>query len=132
MKRTAPILISCDENEQSNLHQLGCNVFGDDNFLTDIIWEGSSKNDQKYMSISHEYIEVFMRDKLFMDGTDIRWMERKEGLDRIYAAYDKIAKQYPNNYEAQSKAMKQWFNDLPKSDPARRQKHYCSMMCCTP
>lgn len=125
MKRTAPILISCDENEQSNLHQLGCNVFGDDNFLTDIIWEGSSKNDQKYMSISHEYIEVFMRDKLFMDGTDIRWMERKEGLDRIYAAYDKIAKQYPSNYEAQSKAMKQWFNDLPKSDPARRQKHYC-------
>ena len=70
MKRTAPILISCDENEQSNLHQLGCNVFGDDNFLTDIIWEGSSKNDQKYMSISHEYIEVFMRDKLFMDGTE--------------------------------------------------------------
>lgn len=125
MKRTAPIMISCDENEQSNLHQLGCNVFGEDNFLTDIIWEGSSKNDQKYMSISHEYIEVFLRDKVFMDGSDIRWTERKEGLDRIYAAHEKIVKQYPGDYEAQSKAMKQWFNELPNSDPAKKQKHYC-------
>lgn len=125
MKRTAPIMISCDENEQSNLHQLGCSVFGEDNFLTDIIWEGSSKNDQKYMSISHEYIEVFLRDKVFMDGSEIRWTERKEGLDRIYAAHEKIAKQYPDDYDAQSKAMKKWFNELPKSDPARRQKHYC-------
>lgn len=125
MKRTAPIMISCDENEQSNLHQLGCNVFGEDNFLTDIIWEGSSKNDQKYMSISHEYIEVFLRDKVFMDGSDVRWTERKEGLDRIYAAHEKITKQYPGDYEAQSKAMKQWYNELPNSDPAKKQKHYC-------
>ena len=56
MTRDSAIMISCDENEVSNLRMLMFHVFGEDNYLSDIIWEGSSKNDQKYLSISHEYM----------------------------------------------------------------------------
>lgn len=30
-----------------------------------------------------------------MDSTDIRWLERKENIDLIYATFEKIKKQYP-------------------------------------
>ncbi len=124
MQQTGAIFISCDENENTNLRFLGGNVFGDDNYLTDIIWQGSSKNDQKYMSISHEYISVFLKNKAFVDETDIRWIERKPGLDLIYDAFDKIQKKYPKDYERQQKEIKAWFKALPDSEPAKRQKHY--------
>ena len=125
LKNTSAIMISCDENEQSNLRFIGNSIFGENNYLSEIIWQGSSKNDQKYLSISHEYIEVYLKDKLYLDSTDIRWTERKEGLDRIYAAYEKIRKLFPDDYEKQTEEMKRWYKELPKSDPARRQKHYC-------
>lgn len=124
MKQTGAIFISCDENENTNLRCLGGNVFGEENYLTDIIWQGSSKNDQKYMSISHEYISVFLKDKTYVDETDIRWTERKPGLDLIYDAFEKIRKQFPNDYEKQQKEIKKWFKGLPDSEPAKRQKHY--------
>lgn len=127
MQQTGAIFISCDENENTNLRFLGGNVFGDDNYLTDIIWQGSSKNDQKYMSISHEYISVFLKNKAFVDETDIRWIERKPGLDLIYDAFDKIQKKYPKDYERQQKEIKAWFKALPDSEPAKRQKHYSNV-----
>lgn len=125
LKNTSAVMISCDENEQSNLRLVANSIFGENNYLSEIIWQGGAKNDQKYLSISHEYIEVYLKDKIYLDSTDIRWTERKEGLDRIYAAYDKIRKQYPENYDKQTEEMKKWYKELPKSDPATRQKHYC-------
>ena len=124
MQETGAIFISCDENENTNLRFLGGNVFGEENYLSDIIWQGSSKNDQKYMSISHEYISVFLNNKAFVDETDIRWTERKPGLDLIYDAFDKIQKKYPKDYERQQREIKAWFKALPDSEPAKRQKHY--------
>lgn len=125
MSNTAGIMISNDENENTNLRMLGNLIFGDDNYLSEIIWEGSSKNDQKYLSISHEYISVFLKDKSYLDGTDIRWLERKEGLDKIYSAFDNIRQLYPNDYERQTAEIKKWFKSLPDSEPAKKQKHFC-------
>lgn len=127
MQETGAIFISCDENENTNLRFLGGNVFGEDNYLSDIIWQGSSKNDQKYLSISHEYISVFLKNKAFVDETDIRWTERKPGLDLIYDAFDKIQKKYPKDYERQQREIKAWFKALPDSEPAKRQKHYSNV-----
>ena len=124
MEQAGAIMISCDENEITNLRLLGNQVFGDDNYLTDIIWEGGSKNDQKYVSISHEYIVVFLKDKAYLDGTEIRWLERKQGLEKIYAAFEAIQKKYPNDYYQQTKAIKKWYRDLPDSEPAKKQKHF--------
>jgi adenine-specific DNA-methyltransferase len=124
MKREGAIFISCDENENTNLRLLGNQVFGDDNYLADIIWQGGAKNDQKYFSISHEYISAFLKDKAFMDESEIRWVERKPRLDFIYDAFEKIKKLYPNDYERQEKEIKKWFKGLPDSEPAKRQKHY--------
>ena len=127
MTRDSAIMISCDENEVSNLRMLMFHVFGEDNYLSDIIWEGSSKNDQKYLSISHEYILTALRDKAYLDGTEIRWTERKEGLKKIYEAFEKIRSKYPNDFDKQQDEIKKWYKSLSNDDPAKKQKHYCAV-----
>lgn len=124
LNKYGAIMVSCDENENTNLKMVLNDVFREENFLTDIIWQGGGKNDQKYFSISHEYIQLFLKNKLFMDSTDIRWLERKENIDLIYATFEKIKKQYPNDMKMQEKALKDWYKSLPDGEPAKRQKHF--------
>ena len=57
------VVISIDESEHANLVKLGEAIFGEENFCGEIIWKNSSKNDQKYISIQHEYFVIFVKNK---------------------------------------------------------------------
>ena len=52
------IFISIDDNEQSNLKKCCEEIFGEKNFVAQLIWERAfaPKNDAKYISNSHDYI----------------------------------------------------------------------------
>ena len=55
------IFISIDDNEDRNLRILCDEVFGEANFVAQLIWERaySPKNDAKYVSNSHDYVLVY-------------------------------------------------------------------------
>ena len=57
------IFISIDENEIENLKKIGNEIFGEQNFVGNIIWERafSPKNDAKYLSDSHDYIVIYAK-----------------------------------------------------------------------
>ena len=57
------IFISIDENEIENLKKVGNEIFGEQNFVGNIIWERafSPKNDAKYLSDSHDYIVIYTK-----------------------------------------------------------------------
>lgn len=57
------IFISIDDNEQKNLKNVCDEIFGQHNFIAQLIWERaySPKNDAKYISNSHDYILVFAK-----------------------------------------------------------------------
>ena len=63
MSKDGVIFISIDDNEQAYLKQLCDNIFGEDNFVAQLIWEKAfaPKNDAKYFSDSHDYILVYAR-----------------------------------------------------------------------
>lgn len=124
LKETGVFMLSVDEIEETNAKLVFNHIFDRSNYITDIIWEGSSKNDQKYISISHEYILVGLKDKDLMDRSNERWLEKKEGLDDIYAAFEKIKTLHLNDFDAQSKALKDFYKSLPADDPARNSSHY--------
>ena len=118
------IAISIDENEHSNIVKVGCEVFGDENFCGEIVWKNSSKNDQKYISIQHEYILLFVKNKYFNSGA---WTEKKEGLDEIYSAFQKLKKEHGTDWDTiHSKAL-EWYKQFPESNPITNSKHYSWM-----
>lgn len=57
------IFISIDDHEQENLKKICDEVFGGSNFIAQLVWERaySPKNDAKYVSNSHDYVEVYAR-----------------------------------------------------------------------
>ena len=118
------IFISIDENEVGNLRKIMEEIFGESNFAGEIIWKNSSKNDQAYISIQHEYILCYVKDKAYNLGD---WKENKEGVDEIFKAFEGFKKQFGNDWKAIHKAAKEWFKQFPESNPIYSSKHYTWM-----
>ena len=58
------IFISIDDNEQENLKKCCDEVFGSQNFVAQLVWERaySPKNDAKFISNSHDYVVMYVKD----------------------------------------------------------------------
>ena len=65
LKDDGVIFISIDDNEVSNLRKLCDEIFGEDNFVAEFVWQKASgnQNDNKYIAISHEYILCYAKNK---------------------------------------------------------------------
>jgi len=118
------LLFSIDEKEHANLKKVCDEVFGADNFCGEIVWKNSSKNDQAYVSIQHEYLVVYVRDKSSNPGD---WKEKKQGLDEIYRAFEGFRKKHDNDWDAIHKAALDWYKQFPPSNPIHDSKHYTWM-----
>ena len=59
------ILISIDDNEVVNLRKACDEIFGTNNFICSFVWQKAfaPKNDNKYISVSHEYIVFYAKNK---------------------------------------------------------------------
>jgi len=118
------LVASIDENERTNLQSLLNEVFGEQNFAGEIVWKNSSKNDQAYISMQHEYMLVYVKDKGANSG---EWTERKEGLEEIYSAFDKLREKHGNDWKAIHRAALDWYKQFPPSNPIFGSKHYSWM-----
>ncbi len=118
------VFISIDENEVENLKKICCEVFGDGNFAGEIIWKNSSKNDQAYISIQHEYILAYVKSKTHNSG---EWFEPKEGVDEIKKAFSQFHQQFGDDWGAIHKAAQEWYKSFPASSPIYANKHYSWM-----
>jgi len=122
LTRDGAIFVSCDETEQARLRLMMDEVFGRENFVADMVWAAGRKNDSRLISVSHQYIVCYARDKGFLTAEKIEWRQRKKGLDAIYAHYERLKKEYGTNYQAISDALKGWYQNLPDNHPAKAHK----------
>lgn len=63
LREDGVIFISIDDNEVHNLRLLMNEIFGEENFVAQLIWERAyaPKNDAKYISNSHDYILMYSK-----------------------------------------------------------------------
>ena len=81
------IFISIDDNEVANLRKICDEIFGENNFIAQLIWERaySPKNDAKYISNSHDYILMYTKQiSEFIIGR----LERTKEANARYSNYD--------------------------------------------
>jgi 16S rRNA G966 N2-methylase RsmD len=127
LKDDGVIFISIDDNEQANLRLLCDDVFGEENFVSSMVWSAGKKNDSKHISNSHEYILVYFRDINYIKQLDIKWRVKKSGLKEIYDKTNEFILKSNKDYEKATKDLKQWFKSLDDSNPVKRSKHYCNI-----
>ena len=118
------IFLSIDENEVENLKRLCDEIFGSKNFIAELIWSAGRKNDSKYISVSHEYILCYFRNADYIKENKMLWREKKQGLEDIYAEYDRLKKANGSDVTAIEKGLKAWYKALPDGHPAKDHKHY--------
>ena len=65
LREDGVIFISIDDNENSNLRKICDEVFGESNYVQEIIWQKkfSPQNDAKYFSLNHENIYCYAKSK---------------------------------------------------------------------
>lgn len=115
------LVVSIDEKEHSNLIKICDEIFGSENFHGEIVWKNSSKNDQAYISIQHEYLVIYTKDKNTNIGD---WKEKKQGLDDIYKAFDGFRKKHGDDFDAIRSEALSWYKSYPESNPINSNKHY--------
>jgi adenine-specific DNA-methyltransferase len=127
LTKDGAIFVSCDETEQPRLRIAMEEIFGQENFIADMVWAAGRKNDSRLISISHEYIVCYARDASYLSDMKTTWRQRKKGLEDIYAQYNKLKREFGSDYAAMTTALKKWYKDLNESNPAKAHKHYCQI-----
>ena len=124
LRRDGAVFVSCDEVEQARLRGTMDEIFGQENFVADMVWAAGRKNDSRLVSVSHEYIVCYARDTGFLTEKKIEWRQRKKGLEDIYAQYEKLKREHGTDFTAMTASLKKWYKELADSHPAKAHKHY--------
>ena len=87
------IFISIDDNEQHILRMTLDEVFGEENFVTNIIWQKkfSPQNDAKYFSDMHDFVLCYAKKKVNetnSNGWRIKLLPRTEEMNERYSNPD--------------------------------------------
>jgi adenine-specific DNA-methyltransferase len=102
------IIISCDDNEHNHLRSLMNEIFGEDNFIGNVIWKNATDNNPTNISIEHEYIIIYALDKTKISN------EWKSSVSDSKEELIKIGKQLVGQYDTKlelQKAYYKWFRD---------------------
>jgi len=75
------ILISIGDNEQTNLKKICDEIYGESNFIANVVWanrEGGGSSDSKHFRIKHEYCLIYAKNKEFLEinGLDVEDSDR--------------------------------------------------------
>lgn len=111
LKDDGVIFISIDDNEQANLKLLCDDIFGEENFLGEIIWETATDNNATQISVEHEYILCFSKNRISQD----KWKIKSEKSKIIQKKYEDLLKENLEINEIEKK-LKSWINSLKKSN----------------
>ena len=103
------IFISIDDNEVENLRKICDEIFGENNFLAQGIWERafSPKNDAKFFSVSHDYVLIYARSiEVFSIGllprsaeSDARYKNPDNDPHGPWTSDNMTVKSYSANYD---------------------------------
>lgn len=87
LKDDGCILISIDDNENVDLKKLCDDIFGRDNFISQLIWKSKTggANDSKFVAVDHEYILVYAKN---IDKFQVNSLPYTDELLKLYNSKD--------------------------------------------
>ena len=121
------LFASIDEIEQPTLRNLLDSVMGNENFVADMVWAAGRKNDSRLISVSHEYIVAYAKNREYLSSHKIEWRQKKKGLNEIYVQLSLLKKSFKEDYKAITLGLKKWYRDIPDAHPSKAHKHYAQV-----
>jgi adenine-specific DNA-methyltransferase len=108
------IFVSIDDTEVAGLRHMLDEIFGAENFITEIIWEGANKNDARQIGVCHEYVLCYVKDKR---ATMTSWSVTKEGVEPVLKEVERLKKKHGEDFDAASQELAGWYRAM-KATPS--------------
>ena len=96
LRKDGVFLASIDNNEVHHLRLLLDAVFGAGTPVDMMTWQGGPKGDAKLTAGGQDYILVYAKNRQQLKDMDIRWRERKAGLEAVLCQGKGAARKTPN------------------------------------
>lgn len=123
------IFMSINDYEVHNLKMLSNDIFGENNFISQLIWEQGRKSSASLIANNHEYVLVYAKNieavKKFNSDTGLLFREKKEGLNEIYKKEKELRDHLKKDYKEISKQLANWYRAMDDDNPIKRNKQYC-------
>ena len=85
------VIASIDDREIHHLRTLLDELFGAENFVGTVVWDGSTINSAHLLSVSHDYLVIYAADIAALQASGTRWRQDRpdaeEALDAAAAAW---------------------------------------------
>lgn len=110
------IIAAIDDHEHANLRSLLDLVFGADNFLANVVWQGVGKNDARFTAGGLDYMLIYARNRTLLVANDVRWSESKRGYDLVTEA---AASAWDSSGHAPARAtslFREWWRTKPETE----------------
>ena len=107
------LIAAIDDHEHGNLRELLAMVFGGDNFLANVVWQGSGKNDARFTAGGLDYMLIFARNKAVLVENDVRFKGPKRGYDDVIAAGHRIWAEADHDPKRATELFRAWWRTKP-------------------
>jgi adenine-specific DNA-methyltransferase len=124
LREDGVIFVSISDAEAANLKALCEEVLGDENFVASLVWEKGRKNDAKLISVGHEYMLVFAKNKAWFQENKIKWREVKPGAKEILSEYLRLRTIYGSDDAAVEQGIRSFYESLPRDHPSKKHTRY--------
>ncbi|WP_354214918.1 site-specific DNA-methyltransferase [Arthrobacter sp. UYCo732] len=114
LRPTGVIVMAIGDDEHHRLRMLADEIFGEGNFISNLVWQGGKKNDSRYISNGSDYMLVYARNEEELAANGIRWREDKDGVDEVLAIAKQIWEQSAHDVEKATSEIRAWFGGQPK------------------
>jgi len=125
------IFISIDDHEQHHLRMMMDDIFGEENFVANVVWQKkyAPANDAKYFSDNHDFLLCFAKNKKLNgngEDEDLFWernlLPRTEKQDKLYKYDDNDGRGPWRTGDLSAKTYSPDY-DYPIENPITRRKH---------
>jgi len=124
LRRDGVIFVSIDDFEAHHLRMLMDEIFGPTNFIAQLVWDKTRKNDAKLFSVGHEYMLVYARSLEFLKKKKTKWREPKPGAEEVRSKYYELKDEFGDDYGTMTKELRAWYRSLPKESLAKKLSRY--------
>ncbi|HWT92325.1 MAG TPA: site-specific DNA-methyltransferase [Solirubrobacteraceae bacterium] len=124
LRANGVLVVSIDDHEVHNLRHLLDEIFGEENFIAQLVWDKTRKNDAKLFSVGHEYLLVYAKSLRTLREAGTVWRKPHPGGHAMWAHYVELRARHGQDDSAVEEDLRAWVRGLPDDHPAKKLARY--------
>lgn len=124
LREDGVIFVSIDDHEVHNLRLTMDEIFGEENFLSTLVFDKNRKNDAKFFSVGHEYMLCYTRNRALLDESGTVFRAEKIGVEEVREVFERLRKECADNWDKIRDGLKHYYATWPNEDPRKPLARY--------